>query len=350
MRTTCSLLVLLCLAPSLRAVAPAEAVNKAIERGLQRIKDSAANYPKHRTCFSCHHQAMALFSLTSAGRRGFEVEAARLREIVQFTLKTFRKKDVIAKGQGIGGANTTAGYALAALAAAGHPADDTTTALVRFLLARQRQDGAWTGTANRPPTEGSAFTSTALALHGLRRYGPPKDAKADDLRKRVEAAFEKGRDWLLKARPATTEDKVFRLRGLVWTEADGKEVAAARAALLKEQRGDGSWGQLADLQGDAYATGSVLIALREAGLQVEADPYQKGVAHLLKTQRADGSWLVQTRSRPIQTFFDNGDPGGKSQFISIVATNWAVLALLELRPVRGEPSALLRAPSQPLPR
>jgi hypothetical protein len=51
------------------------------------------------------------------------------------------------------------------------------------------------------------------------------------------------------------------------------------------------------------------------------------VAFLLKTQQPDGSWLVETRSKPIQKFFDNGDPHGKSQFISITATGWAVAAL-----------------------
>jgi hypothetical protein len=34
----------------------------------------------------------------------------------------------------------------------------------------------------------------------------------------------------------------------------------------------------------------------------------------------------------LQLFFDNGDPGGKSQFISFAATGWAVLALLEQFP------------------
>jgi hypothetical protein len=62
--------------------------------------------------------------------------------------------------------------------------------------------------------------------------------------------------------------------------------------------------------------------------------YRKGVAYLLKTQQADGAWLVTTRSRPAQVFFDNGDPGGKSQFISFVATNWAVLALVEILPAK----------------
>jgi N-acyl-D-amino-acid deacylase len=336
--------LLLLAVPARGADAPlAERVPRAIEKGLERIRAGAGAYPKHRTCFSCHHQALPLFSLTAARGRGLEVEPERLRGLVQFTLKSFAKTAQVARGQGVGGANTTVGYALAALAAAGHAADDTTAALVQFLLARQRQDGAWPGVANRPPTEGSPFTATALALHGLKHYAPGKAAPAD-LRRRVDLAFARGLEFLLKASPASTEDKVFRLRGLVWAGADARAVAAARSALQKEQRPDGSWGQLADLAGDAYATGTALVALRAAGLPASDPVYHKGAAYLLATQRADGAWLVQTRSRPIQIFFDNGDPGGKSQFISFVATNWAVLALLELHPRPSEPR-----PSEPRP-
>jgi hypothetical protein len=36
----------------------------------------------------------------------------------------------------------------------------------------------------------------------------------------------------------------------------------------------------------------------------------------------------------LQRYFDNGDAGGRSQFISFAATNWAVMALLEVVPVR----------------
>jgi N-acyl-D-amino-acid deacylase len=78
----------------------------------------------------------------------------------------------------------------------------------------------------------------------------------------------------------------------------------------------------------------VLTALYAAGLP-SADPaYQRGVDYLLRTQKEDGSWIVQTRTRPLQIFFDNGDPGGKSQFISFAATGWSVLALLEVNPLR----------------
>jgi squalene cyclase len=277
---------------------------------------------------------MSILTMTAARRHGFQVEPAKLHEQIEFTLNTFRpKKDQIVKGQGVPGGNTMVVYALIALEAGAHPADETTAALVQYLLNRQRPDGAWPALAQRPPTEGSTFTNNALALRGLRAYSPSLGIKiTDDLRSRVENARKKGTDWLVHNSPLTTEDKVSHLRGLVYASADRKQIEAARAGLLREQRDNGSWAQLPELAGDAYATGTVLMALRVAGLEPRHPAYQRGARYLLKSQNADGSWVLQTRSRPVQTFFDNGDPGDKSQFISFAATNWAVLALLELCP------------------
>jgi N-acyl-D-amino-acid deacylase len=318
------------------AEAKQDTAKAAVEKGLQRIEQGAASYIGKRKCFSCHHQALSILSLASARKRGFAVEAEKLTKQLEFTVNTFKPKNArIAKGQAVEGASTMAVYALFALEQGGYPADETTAALVEYLLVRQKADGSWPAIARRPPQEGSSFTNTALAIPALRKYGPGKDANgADKLRARIAAAISKGSNWLRENEPETTEDMVFHLRGLVSAGADKKEVALARKRLLKMQRKDGSWAQLSELAGDAYATGSAVMALRSAGM-VTTDPvYRKAAQFLLATQRRDdGAWIVTTRSRPVQVFFDNGDPGGKSQFISFAATNWAVLALLERYPV-----------------
>lgn len=310
-------------------------VRSAVGKALRRVEIGVSNYPKHRGCFSCHHHAMGVASLTAATRRGFVVDAEVVPKAVEFSLKTFRNTAAIAKGQGVGGDSTGVGYVLLMFDTVERPHDDTTTALVDYLLVKQRKDGTWPIAAfgDRPPTMGSLFTNSGLAIGALTRHRVSKDAEnAGERQKRIDAVVAKAREWLLANKPASTEDKVFHLRGLVDATAGAKNIAAAREALLQDQRKDGSWAQLPDMSGDAYATATALVALRYAGLPATDSAYRKGVKYLLASQHPDGAWFVQTRTKPLQVYFDNGDLGGKSQFISFAATNWAVLALLETLP------------------
>jgi hypothetical protein len=163
MRPLILALPLLVLASGARADGPADPVKSAVEKGLARIKTGAANYLTHRQCFSCHHQLMSILSLTSARQRGFTIEPERVAEQVEHTLDYFRPKvKAIALGGDLGGNNETAAQALLALDAAGHPADEVTTALVEFLIRRQIADGA-----------GRSSASALGRLPGRRRTAPP---------------------------------------------------------------------------------------------------------------------------------------------------------------------------------
>ena len=343
MRSVTALFATLLLATFSRGTeTPTAAVKAAIEKGLKRVEQGVVNYPKHRQCFSCHHQAMAVLAMTSARRHGLAVDAELLQKQIDFSLKTFRFKTMIAQGKGVGGDSTGVVYFLQTLAAVERPYDDTIAALVEYLVVKQRKDGSWPIAAfgERPPTMGSLFTNAGLAMAVLKKYGPPADQTgAAALQERIDTAIAKGRDWLLANKPISTEDKVFHLRGLVDADVPRKEIDSARDRLAGEQGKDGSWAQLEKLSGDAYATATVLVVLRHAGMKPGDEVYRKGVQYLLDTQKEDGAWTVQTRTRPLQTFFDNGDPGGKSQFISFAATNWAILALLETLPEQPPPAA-----------
>jgi hypothetical protein len=130
-------------------------------------------------------------------------------------------------------------------------------------------------------------------------------------------------------KPLTNEDRTFRLLGLHWSAAEKAAIKTATDDLLAQQRSDGGWAQTADMTSDAYATGQALVALHEAGvLATEEAAYRRGLEFLRKSRLDDGSWLVATRSKAIQTYFESGFPHGKSQFISICATSWATQALL----------------------
>jgi hypothetical protein len=91
--------------------------------------------------------------------------------------------------------------------------------------------------------------------------------------------------------------------------ADADAIRSAREALLAEQRADGSWAQLANMSGDAYATATALTTLSRAGLDAKHEAYRKGVKYLLNTQNEDGSWNSLFRFRCDLASVRAGVPG-----------------------------------------
>ena len=149
-------------------------------------------------------------------------------------------------------------------------------------------------------------------------------------REEYQASVKRAADWLIKAQPQTTEDRVFQLLGLRWAGLNSNQAIIRKGVrgLLVTQRPDGGWAQLPSLASDAYATGQALVSMREAGGLPATDPaYKRGIAFLLKTQLEDGSWYVKSRSIPFQPFFESGFPHGHDQWVSMAASNWATTAL-----------------------
>jgi N-acyl-D-amino-acid deacylase len=316
---------LLSLPSAVHAYEPADVqqVQAAARKGLQLVQQAAANYPTHRDCFSCHHQTLPMLAMASAGHLD-PAASDSLRGQAEFTHKSFQSKQAsMHEGRGIGGRSMTVGYGLWSLEIADWPPDEVTEAMVAYLLKNQEADGHWKATSNRPPLEESDVTCTALAMVGVRKYA--SESQRSDVSERNARALK----WLCTAPVESNEDRVMKLWGLYQFDPPGKLIKEAAEAVLAAQRLDGGWGgwsQLDSMESDAYATGQTMWALQATRVSCW-EQAQRARAFLLKTQRDDGSWFVQTRSNPIQVYFDNGDPHGKSQFISTPATAWAVAAL-----------------------
>ena len=298
-------------------------VRVAVKAALPRLVAGASGHIDQKTCFACHNQASPTLALVAARDRGFDISEKFFRaqaEHIAYFLAS--NKERFRKGEGTGGQASTAGYALLTLELAGHKPDDTTEAVVEYLLKTQAERDHWRTTANRPPTEASDFTTTYVVIRGLRTYG--SKTQKELIEKRIEAA----REWLIKTPAKDTEDRVFRLLGLKEAGAGEKEIASAAWELAKTQRDDGGWAQVESSSSDAYATGTALFALHQAGgLKVDSPAYRAGVAFLLKDQLADGTWKVKSRSKPFQPYYESGFPHEKDQFISIAASGWATAAL-----------------------
>lgn len=301
-----------------------EAIRAAVVKALPLLEAGAkGSLAQRKQCFNCHNQGLAVMALVTAQSRGLAVDARHLGEQLQFTADFLAKnKERYLEGQGQGGQADTAGYALWTLDLGSWEPDQTTAAVAEYLLRFQSDDDHWTPSARRPPSEQSLFTSSYVALRGLVTFGTAEQ------RERIDERVEQVRSWLLKTEPADTEDRVFRLRALYLVDAPPAEIRAACDALQKTQRDDGGWSQLDDLESDAYATGSALVALHQSGgLATDGKVYRKALGYLISTQQCDGSWHVKSRSEPFQTYFESGYPHGKDQFISMAAAGWATTSL-----------------------
>ena len=308
-----------------------EELRAAVARSLPLLMKGAVGHREQRKqCFACHNQGVPIFALTAARDRGFAIDEAELATQLEFIAGFLKKnRENYLQGKGQGGQADTAGYALVTLAAGGWKPDETTAAVAEYLLLRHKDQDHWTNNSNRPPTEASPFTTSYVALKGLADFATPEQQE------RSAKRTEQVREWLVNSEPKDNEDRVFRLLALKQVAAPAEAIETAAKALLAKQQGDGGWAQLDSGQresatkSDAYATGTALVAVHQAGGLATSDAaYLRGLSYLLKTQLPDGSWHVESRSKPFQAYYESGFPHGPDQFISCAATGWATWALV----------------------
>lgn len=310
-------------------------IRAAVAKSLPLLmKAGSEEYAKHRDCFSCHNQGVPSVALRLAKSRGFPVDSEALSAIAELTIADLESAiDEYRKGKGQPGGIDRAGYALWTLEMTAWEPDETTDAVAHYLEKAQQEAGQWLSKSNRPPSEASDFTATYLALRAEQAFGKSraqKDPTAKPATSRARALA-----WLRESKPRETEDHVFRLWGMKYAGASDDELQSVSRALLESQRADGGWRQLSGegegvgYSSDAYATGSVLVVLNlVGGLETSSESYRRGLHFLLKSQLPDGSWLVKSRSKPFQPYFESGFPHGKDQFISAAGSAWATAALV----------------------
>jgi hypothetical protein len=156
----------------------------------------------------------------------------------------------------------------------------------------------------------------------------------------------RARAYLLATKPWTTDDYVYRLLGLFWTDASADRIEAASHELVAQQRPDGGWAQTPDMESDAYASGLALAALaRVNGESVNTPAYRRGADYLLRIQETNGSWHVRSRAFGFQPYFESGFPHGHDQWISMAAAAaWSAMALM---PVVETPTQRGQVPRDP---
>lgn len=304
-----------------------EMVKAAVEKAVALLAKSGPQFVKVSGCMSCHNQSLPQMAFAAARSRGFAVDESSAQYQIKAVIAMFKPvtADMEAGKPNIPDPAVSVSYALAGLAAEGYAPDQTTDAMAHLVGLQQTSNGSFLVFPARPPIESSAFTATALSIRALQTYGT-----------NISGIVDRARQWLEAAQPRTNEDRAMQLLGLTWTQADGKAINRAAAALLAQQQPDGGWAQVAKIESDAYATGQALTALRLSGrLETSDAAWQRGAGFLLRTQLEDGSWIVRSRTLPMQPYKESGFPHGKNQWISAAGTSWAALALS-----LGEPEKL----------
>lgn len=304
-----------------------------------------------RQCFTCHSQAVPVFALIEAQRQGFKVDEENIKRQLKHTHDHLKRGlENYRQGKGQGGDVLTAGFALWTLNEGNWPPDEVTDAVSHYLLETQSDLYHWRHRGSRPPSSGSDFTATYVALRGLQHFGTTDDdSKVIARRKSVT-------EWLIKQPAVETEDHVFRLNALMqYSDAKEQVVGEAIKELIRKQRDDGGWGQKADMDSDAYATGTAIAALSsnhhvaDFSSTLENASIRKGIAYLLSTQQEDGTWHVVTRATPVQEYFESSFPHGKDQFLSIAASAWSTVAMLQALMPNDAGESILVGASQDRP-
>lgn len=323
------------------AASPSNSVTTAIQRAVSPVAKSAEEtvstflrHASNQDCVSCHQQQIPLMALSLAHSRNIptdrkvtlhQIELAKRsflaahipdgdeqHDLLEVSLQTvFHPEPCI-----------TAGYAAMNLQLEKEPASVLTDSIVHQLSVLQHADGHWSWNLPRPPIQASDITATAQSVYAIRSY--PIPARRQELESRLKRA----RVWLAMAKAETNEERVHKLLGLAWAGEDSDVLEKLAADLIRAQKADGGWSQLAGLESDAYATGQSLYALLE-GAKMSADnpAVRRAIDFLLGTQLADGTWHVRTRAHPFQPPMDSGFPHGKDGWISCAGTSWAVMAL-----------------------
>jgi N-acyl-D-amino-acid deacylase len=327
----------------LQAADPGNGVESARRRGLARVKQAASDWQTHKSCFSCHHQTLPMLAALEGERVGFPLDKAWLKSQGDTTHRYFEERiEMLEEAERLPGGAATTGYGFWALMLDRRPADDTTTAMVNYLLQIQGvkraderdpkklpslEDGRWIATCRRPPMQASMIADTVLVLMGMEKFATPEQ------RPRVTEARAKAEQWLAQAPLRDQQDRLWRLWGLHHLDGDGAQKAKVLTAIFAAQRDDGGWAEAKDGQSDTYSTGQTLFMLLKTGTAPDHPSIIRARDYLLKTQHADGSWhAVSHVTFKAQPYFENGDPYGVDQFLSTAATAWATAGLAQLLP------------------
>lgn len=298
-------------------------------RAVAFLSAEVPRWPVENSCYSCHNNGDAARALYTATRLGQPVAPAALRDTTAWLADPAAWDD---NAVGLEFADTTLARiqfagALVDAMRAGAITDTMPLADAAAMIATdQSEDGAWrldtSGSIGSPATYGTALATWA-ALRALEQADTPELAQV----------ITRGQAWVRDVEVQTVIDAAAVVLAL--GVADDTAAVAQRQRCLELIRTgrapSGAWGAYVASAVEPFDTALVLLALQPllgrpdlTAPAIDGDTLREAVAgaraFLVDEQLGDGSWVETTRPAGQQSY---------AQYIS--TTGWATLALLATR-------------------
>jgi hypothetical protein len=274
---------------------------EAAQRGLDWLQQAAPVWIKKNNCFGCHVQAQVLMGQAVAFKHNYRVNMRSVRALYDHTRQQSSWGgwwNPSHSANAFGAMGVTHAYEILGTE------DDKKYPYVdrglqaeaaNRLLESQREDGSQPVDELAPPIVQGSFMTTGNALVAL-TWAAEHSADA-----RYEASAKRALAWMASHEPETTQDKVFKVIALMHygTPDQKRSVWSVVETIASEQQADGGWKETAVAKGsNAFATGQVLYAFKQAGVSVHGDMFKRGVKFLLghqindPTELDNGSWAA----------------------------------------------------------
>jgi hypothetical protein len=260
-------------------------------------------------------QAQALMGQAVALEKQYRVSVPAMRALSDLMRKAQTPEGTLGQNHEW----TSAGYGGMGFAYAAQATGSSDTAAlfktVDYLLKIQKKDGSMPWEYEDPPIVTGDMVLAANALVSF------EWAAAHSKEPKYRQAADSAVAWIAAAQADKTQDLVFKIVALTRSGSqDQKRMAWPLVEeLASRQQPDGGWKEAPATNGsNAFSTGQVLYAFKQAGVSIRADMFRRGVDFLLKTQITDpagvsGFWkAVNTQSQHASDF---------------APTMWAVIGL-----------------------
>jgi outer membrane protein OmpA-like peptidoglycan-associated protein len=282
----------------------------AAQRGIEWLQAAAMDWQARNNCYGCHVQSQVMMGLAISKVGKYVVNEDCLQQLVKFVNANQNADGSISPNGAIVTATQFGAMGLAEFDKTNEVKSPVLVKSVDWILQKQQKTGEIPSDHTEPPIDQGMFMTTANSVTALFQ------AFTESGKTQYRQGALKGLAWIAANKPVTTQDEVFKILALshFGNAQQKKGIDPIVKQLKSEQKEDGGWQEISTMKGsNAFATGQVLYAFKQASVAVDSPEFSRGVQFLLKNQKDTGDWPSM-----------NSESGRPSEF---APTMWAVIGL-----------------------